>query len=27
AHIGGALVGFIMMWYWKKSQFNNNRWN
>lgn len=27
AHIGGAIVGFIMMWYWKKSQFNNNRWN
>lgn len=27
AHIGGALVGFIMMWYWKKNQFNNNRWN
>ena len=27
AHLGGALVGFIMMWYWKKSQFNNNRWN
>lgn len=27
AHIGGALVGFIMMWYWKKNQFNNNRWD
>ena len=27
AHIGGALIGFIMMYYWKKSQFNNNRWN
>ena len=27
AHLGGALVGFIMMWYWKKNQFNNNRWN
>lgn len=27
AHIGGALVGFIMMSYWKKNQFNNNRWN
>jgi membrane associated rhomboid family serine protease len=27
AHIGGAIVGFIMMWYWKKNQFNNNRWN
>ncbi|MBF7090536.1 rhomboid family intramembrane serine protease [Flavobacterium sp. ALJ2] len=27
AHIGGALVGYLMMWYWKKTQFNNNRWN
>lgn len=27
AHLGGALTGFIMMWYWKKNQFNNNRWN
>lgn len=27
AHVGGALIGFIMMWYWKKNQFNNNRWN
>lgn len=27
AHVGGALTGFLMMWYWKKNQFNNNRWN
>ncbi|MCC8361406.1 rhomboid family intramembrane serine protease [Salinimicrobium sediminilitoris] len=27
AHIGGALFGFIMMWYWKKNQFNQNRWD
>lgn len=27
AHLGGALTGFIMMWYWKKNQFNKNRWN
>ena len=27
AHIGGAIAGFIMMWYWKKNQFNDNRWN
>ncbi|MNK62380.1 Rhomboid protease GluP [compost metagenome] len=27
AHIGGALVGFLIMWYWKKNQFNSNRWN
>lgn len=27
AHIGGAIVGFLMMLYWKKNQFNDNRWN
>jgi len=27
AHIGGAVIGFIMMWYWKKNQFDNRRWN
>lgn len=27
AHIGGAIVGFIMMWIWKKNQFNDRRWN
>ena len=27
AHVGGALFGFLIMWYWKKTQFNNNRWN
>ena len=27
AHIGGAITGFIMMWYWKRNQFNNRRWN
>ncbi|PZR22011.1 MAG: rhomboid family intramembrane serine protease [Flavobacterium psychrophilum] len=27
AHLGGALIGFIMMWYWNKNQFNKNRWN
>ncbi|MEY8848385.1 rhomboid family intramembrane serine protease [Psychroserpens sp. XS_ASV72] len=26
AHVGGALIGFIIMWYWKKNQFNQNRW-
>ena len=25
AHVGGAIIGFIMMQYWKKNQFN--RWN
>ncbi|WP_299899097.1 rhomboid family intramembrane serine protease [uncultured Aquimarina sp.] len=27
AHIGGAVIGFITMWYWKKNSFNQNRWN
>lgn len=27
AHIGGALVGFIMMYIWKKNEFDNHRWN
>jgi len=27
AHIGGALTGLLMMLYWKKTQFNKNRWN
>lgn len=27
AHVGGAITGFIMMWYWKKNQFNNKRWD
>ncbi|MFD2907124.1 rhomboid family intramembrane serine protease [Flavobacterium ardleyense] len=27
AHVGGAFFGFLMMWYWKKSQFDKNRWD
>ena len=27
AHIGGALIGYIMMWYWNRNSFNNHRWN
>ena len=27
AHLGGAIIGFLMMWYWKKNQFDNHRWN
>tara|TARA_B100001250_G_scaffold103721_1_gene87477 strand:- start:219 stop:1004 length:786 start_codon:yes stop_codon:yes gene_type:complete len=27
AHLGGALTGFLIMYYWKKNQFNSNRWN
>lgn len=26
AHLGGALVGFIVIWYWKKNSFNDKRW-
>ena len=27
AHVGGALTGLAMMLYWKKNQFNKNRWD
>ena len=27
AHIGGALFGFIMAYYWKKNSFNDKRWD
>jgi len=27
AHLGGAITGLIMMWYWKKNQFDQNRWD
>ncbi|MFJ1429931.1 rhomboid family intramembrane serine protease [Capnocytophaga canimorsus] len=27
AHVGGALIGFIIMWYWKKNSFNHHRWD
>lgn len=27
AHIGGALVGFLLMWWWKKNQFDQYRWD
>jgi membrane associated rhomboid family serine protease len=27
AHIGGALIGLVMVLYWKKNQFNSSRWN
>lgn len=27
AHLGGALFGFIMAYYWKKSSFDRHRWN
>ena len=27
AHVGGAVTGLIMMWIWKKNQFNEKRWN
>lgn len=27
AHVGGALFGLLMVWFWHKNQFNKNRWN
>ena len=27
AHLGGALTGFLVIYYWKKNQFNSNRWD
>jgi len=27
AHVGGALFGFIMAYYWKKNSFDSHRWN
>ncbi|MGG5505231.1 MULTISPECIES: rhomboid family intramembrane serine protease [unclassified Myroides] len=27
AHVGGALTGFLLVRYWKKNQFNQNRWD
>lgn len=25
AHVGGGVIGFIVMWYWKKNSFDNKR--
>ena len=27
AHIGGAFTGFMMMYFWRRNQFNQNRWD
>jgi membrane associated rhomboid family serine protease len=27
AHIGGALTGFLLMWFWKKNENDKYRWN
>lgn len=27
AHLGGALIGFIMVYFWNKNQFDKNRWD
>ncbi|TCK66707.1 membrane associated rhomboid family serine protease [Winogradskyella wandonensis] len=27
AHVGGAVVGFLIMWYWKKNSMDKYRWN
>lgn len=26
AHVGGAIIGFVMMWMWKRNQYNQNQW-
>jgi len=26
AHVGGAIFGGVMIWYWKKHQFDRKRW-
>ena len=27
AHVGGAIIGLIMVLYWRKNQFNDRRWD
>lgn len=27
AHVGGAIVGFIMTWYWKRNSMDKYRWD
>lgn len=27
AHVGGAIIGLLMAYYWKKNSFNNTRWD
>lgn len=27
AHLGGAIFGFIMIWYWKRDSMDKYRWN
>ncbi|MFD1063481.1 rhomboid family intramembrane serine protease [Winogradskyella litorisediminis] len=27
AHVGGAVIGFLIMWYWKKNSMDKYRWN
>lgn len=27
AHLGGALIGFLLMMLWRNNKFNHNRWN
>jgi len=27
AHVGGAITGLLMAWFWKKNEFDRHRWN
>ena len=27
AHVGGAIIGFIIVWYWRKNSMDKYRWN
>lgn len=27
AHVGGAVIGALIMWYWRNNQFDKYRWN
>ena len=27
AHVGGAVIGFLIMWYWRKKERDKYRWN
>lgn len=27
AHLGGAAIGYLIVWYWNKNSFDDRRWN